>query len=139
HTKCSNIKNSLEELQTPLSRRITFFRIMSPKFIQQHYLTKKSSRRERLTPVLSHHRTYGSVYGGSIKIIDASLYITSVNSCSLYASGHSTLQEVSHGIHRFLPQVRYYVFCVHLDSLNVKGYSLLIVRSFLVVLDQLIL
>lgn len=29
---------------------------------------------ERLTPVLSHHRTYGSVYGGSIKIIDASLY-----------------------------------------------------------------
>src|SRR5690554_4600882 len=65
----------------------------------------KSSRRERLTPVLSHHRTYGSVYGGSIKIIDASLYITSVNSCSLYASGHSTLQEVPHGIHRFLPQV----------------------------------
>ena len=34
----------------------------------------ESSRRERLTPVLSHHRTYGSVYGGSIKIIDASLY-----------------------------------------------------------------
>ncbi|MEK4873686.1 hypothetical protein N1I87_02925 [Bacillus sp. FSL W8-0102] len=32
------------------------------------------SGRERLTPVLSHHRTYGSVYGGSIKIIDASLY-----------------------------------------------------------------
>src|SRR5690554_584875 len=99
----------------------------------------KSSRRERLTPVLSHHRTYGSVYGGSIKIIDASLYITSVNSCSLYASGHSTLQEVSHGIHRFLPRVRYYVFCVHHDALNAKGYSLLIVRSFLVVLDQLIL
>src|SRR5690606_22775211 len=34
----------------------------------------KSSRRERLTPVLSHHRTYGSVYGGSIKIIDASFH-----------------------------------------------------------------
>src|SRR5690554_8215054 len=89
-------------------------------------ITIKSSRRERLTPVLSHHRTYGSVYGGSIKIIDASLYITSVNSCSLYASGHSTLQEVSHGIHRFLPRVRYYVFCVHHDALNAKGYSLLI-------------
>ena len=100
---------------------------------------RTSSRRERLTPVLSHHRTYGSVYGGSIKIIDASLYITSVNSCSLYASGHSTLQEVSHGIHRFLPRVRYCVFCVHHDALNAKGYSLLIVRSFLVVLDQLIL
>src|SRR5690554_3211754 len=69
------------------------------------FIKEKSSRRERLTPVLSHHRTYGSVYGGSIKIIDASLYITSVNSCSLYASGHSTLQEVPHGIHRFLPQV----------------------------------
>ena len=104
-----------------------------------HFSYKASSRRERLTPVLSHHRTYGSVYGGSIKIIDASLYITSVNSCSLYASGHSTLQEVSHGIHRFLPRVRYYVFCVHHDALNAKGYSLLIVRSFLVVLDQLIL
>ena len=99
----------------------------------------KSSRRERLTPVLSHHRTYGSVYGGSIKIIDASLYITSVNSCSLYASGHSTLQEVSHGIHRFLPRVRYYVFCVHHDGLNAKGYSLLIVRSFRDVPEHLVL
>ena len=106
---------------------------------ERHHKKRKSSRRERLTPVLSHHRTYGSVYGGSIKMIDASLYITSVNSCSLYASGHSTLQEVPHGIHRFLPQVRYYVFCVHHDSLNAKGYSLLIVRSFLVVLNQLIL
>ncbi|EHL79333.1 hypothetical protein HMPREF1015_03119, partial [Bacillus smithii 7_3_47FAA] len=43
------------------------------------------------------------------------------------------------GILPLPPQVRYYVFCVHHDSLNTKGYSLLIVRSFLVVLDQLIL
>ena len=31
----------------------------------------QSSRREWLTPDLSHHRTYGSVYGGSIKMNNA--------------------------------------------------------------------
>uniref|UniRef100_UPI0035A94658 hypothetical protein n=1 Tax=Thermoactinomyces daqus TaxID=1329516 RepID=UPI0035A94658 len=31
---------------------------------------KKLSRRGRLTPVLSHHRTYRSVYGGSLKSDD---------------------------------------------------------------------
>ena len=62
----------------------------------------------------------------------------SVNSLSSYASSHSTFQEVFCGIHRFLPQVRYYVFCVHHDWLNRKGYSLLIVRSFQTVLDRFV-
>src|SRR5690606_32418110 len=65
--------------------------------------------------------------------------LPSVNSWSSYASAHSTLQEDPCGIHRFLPQVRYYVFCVQHDALNAKGYSLLIVRSFRIVLDQAVL
>ena len=77
------------------------------------------------------------VYGGSIKMGNARL--PSVNSLSSYASSHSTLQEVFHGIHRFLPQVRYYVFCVHHDWLNAKGYSLFIVPSFQTVLDRFVL
>lgn len=136
---CQIIISKVDQEAKPYSGKYLFQKGATESRIFQDDDVTQSSRRERLTPVLSHHRTYGSVYGGSIKIIDASLYITSVNSCSLYASGHSTLQEVSHGIHRFLPQVRYYVFCVHHDSLNAKGYSLLIVRSFLVVLNQLIL
>src|SRR5690625_2798564 len=34
----------------------------------------KSSRWEWLTPDLSHHRTYRSVYGGSIKIVDVKFH-----------------------------------------------------------------
>ena len=64
--------------------------------------------------------------------------LPSENSLSSYASSHSTLQEVFHGIHCFFPQVRYYVFCVHHDWLNRKGYSLFIVRSFQTVLDRFV-
>ncbi|MEJ9280312.1 hypothetical protein, partial [Ureibacillus thermosphaericus] len=46
--------------------------MVSPNQLFSQHIS--SSRRERLTPVLSHHRTYGSVYGGSIKIIDASFH-----------------------------------------------------------------
>src|SRR5690606_28433882 len=66
----------------------------------------QSSRRERLTPVLSHHRTYGSVYGGSIKITDASF--------------HNELQDFSA---LGFSNRSYQGFCVILDYLKYANNS----------------
>ena len=61
------IKNPIKEMEKKAENHVTANEIKTKQF-------DESSRRERLTPDLSHHRTYGSVYGGSIKIIDARIY-----------------------------------------------------------------
>lgn len=45
--------------------------------VMAHFNNRQSSRRWRLIPVLSPHRTYGSVYGGSIKL-DVAIHIVEI-------------------------------------------------------------
>src|SRR5690625_1640927 len=58
--------------------------------ITNYYKSSKSSRRELLTPDLSHHRTYRSVYGGSFKIVDVKFHNVLISFGALGNSNRSS-------------------------------------------------
>ena len=67
------VENALETATETQRRQLEKYHAVLTDIVEK-VNEYESSRRERLTPVLSHHLSYGSVYGGSIMIIYASLY-----------------------------------------------------------------
>jgi hypothetical protein len=90
----------------------------------------KSSRRGRLAPDLSHHRTYRSVYGGSFRY-DVIGYTFPLNSLSLLFSFPSVRCKI--GLHAtlqyfFLVFPHSYAFCFGIP--NVMSIFILVLGSF---------